>query len=98
MLAVIYVLLFLLQLFLLVRCFRRRTGWGLQLALNIASTVISGGLIWYFDRLSNTVAMAGWAYFMEVFYSICACGGFFLLTLISTVGSLLVTKKSNCPV
>ena len=98
MLAFFYILIFALQLFLLIRCFRRRTGWGKLLALNIGSTLISGGLIWYFDHLSNTVAMAGWAYFAEVFYSLCACGGFFLLTLISALGSLLVTKKKNSPV
>ena len=98
MLAFFYILIFALQLFLLIRCFRRRTGWGKLLALNIGSILISGGLIWYFDHLSNTVAMAGWAYFTEVFYSICACGGFFLLTLISALGSLLVTKKKSCSV
>ena len=98
MLAFFYIMIFALQLFLLIRCFRRRTGWGKLLALNIGSTLISGGLIWYFEHLSNTVAMAGWAYFTEVFYSLGACVGFFLLALISALGSLLLTKKKNSPV
>lgn len=93
MLAFFYILIFALQLFLLIRCFRRRTGWGKLLVLNIASTVLAGFLMWYFDTLPGFGMMPGLAYFAEVFYSLCACGGFSLLALITIVGMLLRKKK-----
>ena len=92
MLAVIYVLLFLLQLFLLVRCFRRRSGWGKLLAVNIVSTVLAFGAMWYFDTLPGYGMAPGWAFFTEVFYSLCAGAAYFFLTLISALCALLRQK------
>ena len=93
MLAVIYIAIFALQLFLLIRCFRRRTGWGKLLLLNIGATVLACTLGWYFDTLPGYGMMPGWAYFAEVFYSLCAALVFGIQSLVTTLGLLLRKKK-----
>ena len=93
MLAVIYILLFVLQVFLLIRCFRSRSGWGKLLILNFAASALACGMAWYYDSLTGTVALAGWAYFREVFYSLCAALVYGLQILIAFLGMMLRKKK-----
>lgn len=92
MLGWIYGLLFLWQVFWLIQAWRRKGGWGRLLVLNIGATVLSFGAMWYFDTLPGFGMMPGWAYFTEVFYSLCAGAVYFLLTLISALCALLRKK------
>lgn len=93
MLLAVYILIFALQVFLLVRCFKSRAGWGKLLILDIASVVLALGCMWYFDTLPGYGIMPGWAYFAEVFYSLCAGAVYVLMTLICILCALLRKKK-----
>ena len=93
MLKVLYIVLFAAQVFGLVRCFRAGKGLGKLALCNLASVVLSGGLVWYYDTLPGYGIMPGFAYFPEVFASLCAAVAFFLLTLVTTLCWLLRKPK-----
>ena len=87
-----YILIFALQVFLLVRSFKSRVGWGRLLILDILSVVLALGCMWYFDTLPGYGIMPGWAYFAEVFYSLCAALVYGIQTLVAVLGLLLWKK------
>ncbi len=91
MLPVLYGMFLVWQLCWLVQAWRGK-GWGRLLVLNIAATVLAFGVMWYFDTLPGYGMMPGWAYFAEVFYSLCAGVVYFLLTLISALCALIRKK------
>ena len=93
MLGVVYFLVFLVLTWLLIQCFRTRSGWGRLLALDILATVGACVLVWYFDTLPGYGIMPGWAYFSEVMYSLAAAVAFGAKTLVSLLGFLLWKKK-----
>ena len=89
MLTALYMILFLVLVLGLVRAFRLRRGFGrLILAELICAAGALGGM-WYFDTLTARESMIGWAYFSEVFTSLCAAVCFCLLVLITAVIWLL---------
>jgi len=92
MLAIGYVLIFLLELAGLVRAFRLRRGFGLLVFLDLGIAAAALAAMKYFDQLSARNTAAGWAYFPEAFSSLCAAVGFGLLGLI-TAAVWLLRKK-----
>ena len=93
MLSWIYFLLFALQVFWLIRtCVRKGKFWPV-LTVNILSAAISGFLLWYFDTLPGYGMMPGFAFFPEVFASLCAAAAFLLLTFVTLLCWLLRLHK-----
>lgn len=89
MIFAIYIGLALWQLAWLVLAIRRKNGWGRLLILALASMALAFGCMWYYDTLPGYGIMPGWAYFAEVFYSLVAGIGYFLMMLIAALGLLL---------
>lgn len=89
MLTALYIFLFLAFVAGLIRVFRRRRGFGWLIGLELLAAAASLGAMGYFDALSQREAMVGWAYFSEVFSSLCAAVCFGVLTLITVVLRLL---------
>lgn len=85
MLGFVYIILALWQTVWLVLAVKNKRGWIKLLILSALSTVLAFGCMWYFDTLPGYGIMPGWAYFAEVFYSLCA-GIVYLL--VSTVALL----------
>ena len=94
MLTVVYILLFLLQLLGLVRGIRRNRGLGLLAVLDLAAAAAALGLMGYYDALSARGSMTGWAYFPEVFASLCAAAAFALMALAALVFYLIEKRKT----
>ena len=93
MLSWFYGIFFALQLFLLIRGFRRKRGLGKVLVLNILSIVLSCVLLWYFDTLPGYGIMPGFAYFPEVFASLCSIAAFTVLTFVTLLIWLMKKHK-----
>ena len=93
MLAWIYAVLFAAEVFLLVRNLRKHRGLGLLLILNGASVALSAILMWYFDTLPGYGIMPGFAYFPEVFASLCAIAAFTVLTFVTLLIWLMKKHK-----
>ena len=93
MLAWIYGFFFAAEVFLLVRNLRRHNGLGILLILNALSIALSAFLLWYFDTLPGYGLFAGFAYFPEVFASLCAIVAFTVLTLVTLLIWLLQKHK-----
>ena len=93
MLAWVYAILFAAEVFLLVRNLRKHRGLGLLLILNGASIALSAFLMWYFDTLPGYGIMPGFAYFPEVFYSLCAIVVFTVLTFVTLLIWLVKKHK-----
>ncbi len=91
MLIAIYGIVFLWQIFWLVQAFRLRKGWGKLAILEAVSIAAAFGCMWYFDTLPGYGTIPGWAYFPEVFYSLCA-GCVYLLTGLITLALWLFRK------
>ena len=93
MLGWIYGLLFALQVFWLIRvCLRNGKFWPV-LTANGLSAVLSGFLLWYFDTLPGFGIMPGFAFFPEVFASLCAALVFTLLSFVTLLLWLLRMHK-----
>lgn len=93
MLGWFYVLFFALQVFLLIRSFRAKRGLGKLVILNLVSVLLACFLLWYFDTLPGYGMMPGFAFFPEVFYSLCAAAVFAVLTLVTFLCWLYCRKK-----
>lgn len=93
MLGLFYILLFALQVFLLIRGCRRKSGLGKMVILNIFSIVLACFLLWYFDTLPGFGMMPGFAFFPEVMYSLMAAVAFAVLTLVTFLLWLYHRKK-----
>ncbi len=93
MLGWIYLILFGLQVFWLIRvCIRKEKLWPV-LTVNGLSVVLSAFLLWYFDTLPGYGMMPGFAYFPEVFASLLAAAAFTVLTLVTLLCLLLRKHK-----
>lgn len=93
MLGFIYATSFILQVFLLIRSFRARRSIGKLLIGNSLSIAAACFLLLYFDNLPGYGMMLGFAYFPEVFYSLCAAAAFAVLTLVTFLLWLYQRKK-----
>lgn len=93
MLGWFYLLFFALQVFLLIRSFRRKSGLGKLLILNIFSIVLACFTLWYFDTLPGYGMMPGFAFFPEVMYSLMAAVAFAVLLLVTFLCRLYQRKK-----
>jgi len=83
MLGWIYGILFFLEVFWLVRTGRRKKRVWPVLVCNVLSVGLSLVLLWYYDTLPGFGMMPGFAYFPEVFCSLCAAAAFAVLTLVT---------------
>ena len=92
MLGWIYILFFLLQVFGLIRACVKKRSLKLLLIGNILSVLLSCFLLWYFDTLPGFGMMPGFAYFPEVFTSLCAGVAFAVLTLVTALIALIRKK------
>jgi hypothetical protein len=93
MLGGIYVILFVLQVFWLIRVLRKKKQVGFVLMGNILSVALSVILMWYFDTLPGFGMFPGFAFFPEVFYSLCAIAAFTVLTFVTLLCWLLRMHK-----
>ena len=93
MLAWVYAILFAAEVFLLVRNLRRQKGVGIVLILNVLTTAMAVFLMWYFDNLPGYGIMPGFAYFPEVFHSLCAAAVFTVLTFVTLLIWLMKKHK-----
>ena len=93
MLGWIYAGLFGLELFWLIRTCRRKLRFWPVLAGNLLTAVLSVFLLWYFDTLPGYGMMPGFAFFPEVFASLCAAAAFALLTFVTLLCWLLRKHK-----
>ena len=93
MLGWIYAVLFVLQGFWLVRTCRKHKKIWPVLVGNVLSIALSAFLLWYFDTLPGYGIMPGFAYFPEVFYSLCAIVAFTVLSFITLLCWLFHRKK-----
>ena len=93
MLGWIYAILFAAQVYLLIRTCRRRGKFWPVLTVNILSAALSGFLLWYFDTLPGYGLMPGFAFFPEVFASLCAAAAFTVLSFVTLLVWLLCMHK-----
>ena len=93
MLGWIYAVLFALQVFWLVWACRKHQKIWPVLVGNVLSIALSAFLLWYFDTLPGFGMMAGFAYFPEVFSSLCAIVAFTMLTFVTLLCWLFRRKK-----
>ena len=93
MLGWIYGLLFALEVFWLIRTCRRKGKLWPVFTVNVLSVVLSAFLLWYFDTLPGYGIMPGFAYFPEVFYSLCAIVVFTVLTFVTLLIWLVKKHK-----
>lgn len=93
MLGWIYGIFFVLQVFLLTRSCRRGGKLGWLLAGNLLSVAVSAFLLWYFDTLPGFDMIPGFAYFPEVFASLCAAAAFGLLAVVTLLCLVLRRRK-----
>ena len=89
MIGIFYAALFVWQVLWFVSAIRRKKGWVRLLILCAVSMAVAFGCMAYFDNLPT---MTAWAYFQEVFYSLCAGVAYFIMTLIAALGALLQKK------
>ena len=88
-----YFLLFALEVFWLIRtCFRKGKFWPV-LTVNGMSAALSAFLLWYFDTLPGYGMIPGFAFFPEVFASLCAAAAFTLLFFVTLLCWLLRLHK-----
>ena len=93
MLGWIYIFLFALQVFWLIRsCIRKKRIWPVILCSLVSALAAAFG-VWYFDNLPGYGFMPGLAFFPEFFYSLCAAAAFALLTLVGLLCLLLRKHK-----
>lgn len=93
MLGWLYVILFILQVFWLIRvCCRKGKYWPVLLG-NVLSAALSVFLLWYFDTLPGYGMMPGFAFFPEVFASLCAAAAFTVLSFVTLLIWLLRMHK-----
>ena len=93
MLGWIYLILFALQVLWLIRtCIRKRKFWPV-LTANALSIVLSVFLLWYFDTLPGFGLIPGFAFFPEVFASLCAAAAFTVLSFVTLLCWLLRKHK-----
>jgi len=88
-----YILLFAVEVLWLVHTCRRKGKFWPVLTVNVLSAVLSGFLLWYFDTLPGFGMMPGFAYFPEVFASLCAAAAFTLLAFVTLLCWLLRMHK-----
>ena len=93
MLGWMYVFLFGAELFLLIRTCRRKLRFWPVLTVNLLTVALSVFLLWYFDTLPGYGMMPGFAFFPEVFASLCAAAAFTLLTFVTLLCRLLRKHK-----
>lgn len=93
MLSWIYGILFAMQIFILIRDCRRGGKLGWLLAGNLLSVAVSAFLLWYFDTLPGYGMMPGFAYFPEVFASLCAAAAFGILSVVTLLCLLFRKRK-----
>ncbi len=93
MLGWIYGGLFIFQMFWLMWTCRKHKRIGLVLVANLLSAGLALFLLWYFDTLPGHGPMPGFAYFPEVFYSLCAAAAFAVLALITILCWLYHRKQ-----
>ena len=93
MLAWVYAILFAAEVFLLVRNLRKNKGLGIALILNALTTALAVFLMWYYDTLPGYGIMPGFAYFPEVFHSLCAAAVFTVLTFVTLLIWLMKKYK-----
>ena len=93
MLGWIYFVVFALQVFWLIKACLKKRSLKLLLVGNVFSILLSGFLLWYFDTLPGFGMMPGFAYFPEVFASLCAIVAFTVLTVITFFCRLYRRKK-----
>ena len=93
MLGLCYIFIFALQVFWLIRACRGHGKIWPVTVCNLLSVLLSAVLLWYFDTLPGFGVMPGFAYFPEVFASLCAVVAFAVLTLISFLCWLYHRKK-----
>jgi hypothetical protein len=88
-----YILLFTLEVLWLIRtCCRKGKFWPV-LTVNVLSAALSAVLLWYYDTLPGYGIMPGFAYFPEVFASLCAAAAFVLLTFVTLLCWLIRNHK-----
>jgi hypothetical protein len=63
------------------------------LTVNVLSAALSAVLLWYYDTLPGYGIMPGFAYFPEVFASLCAAAAFVLLTIVTLLCWLIRNHK-----
>ena len=89
----LYLIIFAAQVFWLLRvCMRKRKIWPVW-TVNLLCAAVSGFLMWYFDTLPGYGIMPGFAYFPEVFASLCATAAFTLLSFVTLLCLLLRKHK-----
>ena len=93
MLSWIYILLFVAQLGWLIRSCRLKLRFWPVMTANFLSVALSVFLLWYFDTLPGYGMMPGFAFFPEVFASLCAIAAFTVLTLVTLLCRLLRKHK-----
>ena len=93
MLGFLYVLLFAAELGWLIRSFRVKARFWPVITANLLSIALSVFLLWYFDTLPGYGMMPGFAFFPEVFASLCALAAFTVLTLVTLLCLLLRKHK-----
>ena len=92
MLGFVYIVLALWQLIWLVLAIKNKRGWVRLLVLSALSTALAFGCMWYFDTLPGYGIMPGWAYFAEVFYSLCAGIVYLLVSVIALLCTIFYKK------
>ena len=93
MVGCLYILVFALELFWLIRsCIRKSKIWPVSLCAFLSALAASFG-VWYFDNLPGYGFMPGFAFFQEFFYSLCAAAAFLLLTVATLLCMLLRKHK-----
>ena len=89
----IYLILFGAELFWLIRsCIRKGKFWPV-LTANVLSAIVSAVAMWYFDTLPGYGIMPGFAFFPEVFASLCATAAFVVLSVVTLLCWLLRLHK-----
>ena len=93
MLGWIYILVFALEVFWLIRCcVRKKRIWPVALC-SLLSALLAAFGVWYFDNLPGYGFMPGLAFFPEFFYSLCAAAAFGVLSLVALLCLLLRKHK-----
>ena len=93
MLGWVYIFLFALQVYWLIRsCIGRKRIWPVLMA-NVFCICLSCFLLWYFDTLPGYGMMPGFAFFPEVFASLCSAAAFAVLSIVTLLCLLLRKPK-----
>ncbi len=93
MLAWIYIIVFALQVFWLIRTCRGKGKFWPVMVCSFFCALLAAFGVWYFDNLPGYGFMPGLAFFPEFFYSLCATVAFTVLTFVTLLVWLLRRHK-----